>query len=121
MKGRRGIREEVIAEYLSGDFGYRELELRCGIGKSTLQRWVKAAGRERADKPTDAPRKVEAARLVEPTEAVELSEAEAAAEIKRLRRELYKKHLHTELLNAMIDIAKDELGVDLRKKHGLKR
>ena len=50
-----------------------------------------------------------------------MSESEAAAEIKRLRRELYKKQLHTELLNAMIDIAKDELGIDLRKKHGLKR
>src|SRR5437764_9018226 len=57
MKGRRGIREEVIAEYLSCNFGYRELELRYGIGKSTLQRWVKAAGQERADKATDGRQK----------------------------------------------------------------
>jgi len=126
MKGRRVIREEVITEYLSGEYGYRELELRYGIGKSTLQRWVKAAGGgESREKVPEAGKKVEAARTVglteAPTEGVELSESEAAAEIKRLRRELYKKQLHTELLNAMIDIAKEELGIDLRKKHGLKR
>ena len=126
MKGRRVIREEVITEYLSGEYGYRELELRYGIGKSTLQRWVKAAGGgESREKVPEAGKKVEAARTVglteAPTEGVELSESEAGAEIKRLRRELYKKQLHTELLNAMIDIAKEELGIDLRKKHGLKR
>ena len=130
MKGQRGIREEVIGEYLRGEYGYRELELRYGIGKSTLQRWVKAAGGgERGEKATEAGKKVEAARTAGPRETsteaslegVELSESEAAAEIKRLRREFYKKQLHTELLNAMIDIAKDELGIDLRKKHGLKR
>ena len=126
MKGRRGIREEVIAEYLRGEYGYRELELRYGIGKSTLQRWVKAAGGgESREKVPEAGNKVEAARTAgareTSTEVVELSESEAAAEIKRLRRELYKKQLHTELLNAMIDIAKEELGIDLRKKHGLKR
>ena len=130
MKGRRVIREEVIAEYLRGEYGYRELGLRYGIGKSTLQRWVKAAGGgERGEKVPEAGKKVEAARTAGPRETsteaspevVELSESEAGAEIKRLRRELYKKQLHTELLNAMIDIAKDELGIDLRKKHGLKR
>jgi transposase-like protein len=121
MKGRREIREKVIAEYLSGDLGYRELELRYGIGKSTLQRWVKAAELERPERRKDITRKVEVPKQAGTKDPDELSESEAAAEIRRLRRELYKTQLHTELLNAMIDIARDELGIDIRKKHGPKR
>lgn len=121
MKGRRRIREEVIAEYLSGDLGYRDLELRYGIAKSTLQRWVKAAGQDKVEKQKDTARKMEEPRSVETKGVGELSGSEAGAEIKRLKKELYKTRLHTELLNAMIDIARDELGIDIRKKHGLKR
>lgn len=108
---------------MNGDSSYRELELRYGISRSTMQRWVKGgeAGEavERGDEATG-----EAKRAAEPSAGTvgELSESEAAVvEIKRLKRELHKAELHAELLNAMIEIAKDELGIDIRKKHGPRR
>jgi transposase-like protein len=125
MKDRRWIRERIVGEYLSGDSNYRELELLYGIGKSTLQRWVKAAGQNKVEKREDTPGRVEETRPVETAweteETVELSESESAAEIKRLKRELHKAELHAEVLTAMMDIARDELGIDIRKKHGPRR
>ena len=47
-----------------------------------------------------------------------LKDEEAEAEIKRLRRELEDARLHNKLLTTMIDIAEEDLGVDIRKKHG---
>jgi len=109
MKNSMGIRDEVVAVYLEGDVTYRELELRYGFSRTTIQRWVKAAtgpiGRER------------------PVEErpINVRHAEAMAENKRLKEGLRRAELHNKLLNTMIDIAEDRLGVDIRKKPGSKR
>ena len=42
-------------------------------------------------------------------------------EVKQLQQELRKAQLHNKLLNAMIDIAEDQLKIDIRKKSGAKR
>jgi hypothetical protein len=42
-------------------------------------------------------------------------------DVKTLQEELRKAKLHNELLNAMIDIAEDQLKIDIRKKSGTKR
>jgi hypothetical protein len=47
-----------------------------------------------------------------------LKDEEAEAEIKRLRRELKDAQLYNKLLNTMINIAEEDLGVDIRKKPG---
>jgi len=121
MKGRGWVREQIVAEYLRGDRNYRELEIEYGIGKSTLHRWVRAARKDKAEKQEGTPSKEGSPAAVEIKEAVEVSESEAAAEIKRLKRELHKAQLHAEVLKAMMDIAKEELGIDIRKKHGSRR
>jgi hypothetical protein len=46
---------------------------------------------------------------------------EQVAEIKRLRKELEDAKLKNELLVAMIDIAEEQMGIDIRKKRGAKR
>lgn len=110
MKDKRRLRDEVVAAYLEGGGTYRELELRYGVNKSTLQRWVKgltkAIGIERPgdEDKSDVQR-----------------HREAIAENKRLKEELRRSEIHNKLLNSMIDIAEERLGVDIRKKPGSKR
>ena len=41
--------------------------------------------------------------------------------VKQLQAELRKAQLHNQLLNAMIDIAEDQLKIDIRKKPATKR
>lgn len=44
-----------------------------------------------------------------------------SAEMKQLREELEKERLKNKLLSAMIEIAEEQLGVDIRKKRGARR
>ena len=112
MKGRKKVREKAVAEYLAGDVSYRELEARYGVSSSTLNRWVRehrsGKGPER-----EAIERV-AAGLAEGRE-------ELPGEVEELRRELEEARLYNKLLNAMIDIAEEQMGVPIRKKRGAKR
>jgi hypothetical protein len=42
-------------------------------------------------------------------------------EMKRLQKELHEARLKNELLEAMIDIAEEQMGVQIRKKAGARR
>ena len=42
-------------------------------------------------------------------------------DVKQLQAALRKAQLHNKLLNAIIDIAEDQLKIDIRKKSGTKR
>lgn len=102
------IKKVVVREYLSGKYSLRELAGVYGIGKTTVHKWVKEA--ERAG--------IRQELRGRPVSSIAGSDDEAAAEIRRLRAELRNAELHNKLLNAMIDIAEDDLGVDIRKKRG---
>ncbi len=110
MKDKKRLREEVVAAYLGGGETYRELELRYGVNKSTLQRWVKGATGTIGE-------------VRQPDEEKPIGErhVEAIAENKRLREELRRAELLNKLLSSMIEIAEERLGVDIRKKPGSKR
>lgn len=105
MKIRDKRREEIVAEYRSGGVSYRELEAIYGISTSTLHRWVQAAGAKKQEGREKS------------STAGERSD-HAGSEVKRLREELRRAELHNKLLNAMIDIAEEQMGVKIRKKPG---
>ena len=42
-------------------------------------------------------------------------------DVKRLQRELYEARLHAKLLETIIDIAENEMGIPIRKKSGAKQ
>lgn len=111
MKQKRKRREAVVAEYLAGEVTYRELEAKYGYGASTIYRWVKEAEREELIRDGRKPISRDAVLGIK-------SEEDPREEIKRLRKELREAQLHTKLLNAMIDIAEEDMGVDIRKKPG---
>ena len=43
------------------------------------------------------------------------------SDVQQLQEELRKARLHNKLLNAMIDIAEEQLNIDIRKKSGTRR
>ena len=101
-------KEAIIAEYLVGETTYRKLGAKYGIDFRTLHWWVmKYQGKKQKPSTLAKPKVVEDPPL--PTE------------VKQLRAELRKAQLHNQLLNAMIDIAEDQLKIDIRKKSGTKR
>ena len=104
-------REEVVREYFRGGLTYRELERKYSVPTSTIHRWVKEF--EKASGP-------EGLRKGKVRRALVVKESELSTEVRQLRRELEEARLYNKLLNTMIDIAEDEMGIDIRKKRGAK-
>jgi transposase-like protein len=103
-------REAIIAEYLIGDSTYRKLGLKHGVDFRILHSWVTKfrGGSLKKDKPNTQKQS-------------ELKDETLPTDVKQLQSELRKAKLYNELLNAMIDIAEDQLKIDIRKKSGTKR
>ena len=101
-------KEAIIAEYLIGGTTYRKLESKYGIDFRVIHSWVmKYQGKNKT--PSILPK------------AKEVEETPLPTDVKQLQAELRKAQLHNKLLNAMIDIAEDQLKIDIRKKSGTKR
>lgn len=101
--------EAIIAEYLLGDTTYRKLGAKHGVDFRIIHHWVtrfqgKPVKRKPKIKSTD-----------------DLPQEELPTDVKQLQEELRKTKLHNKLLNAMIDIAEEQLKIDIRKKSGTKQ
>lgn len=105
-------REAVVAEYHRGDTTYRKLAEKYGVDFRIIHSWVTRhkgiSIRVKKSKKTVPP--------PQPEETEQLP-----TDLKQLQEELRKARLHNKLLNAMIDIAEDQLNIDIRKKSGTKR
>jgi len=101
-------KEAIIAEYLTGNSSYRKMGIKYGIDFRLIHSWVmKYQGKKRTINPKTKDKKVE--------------EVPLSNEVKQLQQALRKAELHNKLLNAMINIAEDQLKIDIRKKSGTKR
>lgn len=110
--GQKEKRDEVVAEYLKGGVTLRELERKHGVNRSSIHRWVK--GCEGAKGPEEEAKGKARRALV-------VKDAELSADVRQLRKDLEEARLYNKLLNAMIDIAEDQMGIEIRKKPGAKR
>lgn len=110
--GQENEKAEVVAEYLKGGVTLRELGRKHGVNFRSIHRWVKEC--EGAKGP-EVEAKGKARR------ALVVKETELSADVRRLRKELEEARLYNKLLNAMIDIAEDQMGIEIRKKRGAKQ
>ena len=107
--GQERKHREAVEAYLRGGVTLRELEVRYKVPHSTIHRWVK---------------EFESGLTAEQLKASmtrRKGQGELPVEVRELQRRLEEERLRNELLNTMIDIAEDQLGVDIRKKRGAKR
>lgn len=107
--GQKLIEKEVIvAEYLAGQTTYRKLESKYGFDFRVIHSWVMKYQGKKLKSNT-------------PVKSKELEQPPLPTDVKALQAELRRARLHNQLLNAMIDIAEDQLKIDIRKKSGTKR
>lgn len=111
--GQKKRKIELVEEYLGGGMSLREMERKYGVSSSSLQRWVKELERGKVPKGEVWI----AGRQVIEVEA----EDKLPTEVRELQRELKEARLYNELLNAMIDIAEDQMGIEIRKKSGARQ
>ena len=105
-------KEKIIAEYLAGGTSYRKLQDKYGVDYRIIHKWVQMY-------------KGNANYFYKPNKPIakEISDDEdnLPKEIKQLQTELRKIKLHNKLLEALLDIGKEQYNLDLRKKAGTKR
>jgi len=100
-------KEAIIAEYLTGDYSYRQLGAKYGIDFRKIHYWVKKyKGKIKPQK-----------KVVKKDEPVTVS----STEVKQLQAELRKAKLHNEVLEEMLKLSEQLTGIELRKKFGTKR
>lgn len=102
-------KEAIIAEYLVGKISYRELGEKHGVDFRIVHSWSSMF-------------KYDPLKRIHPSHPPPPAKEEALpTDVKQLQDELRKAKLYNEVLNAMIDIAEDQLKIDIRKKSGTKR
>lgn len=104
-------KESIIAEYLTTEITYRALGKKSGVDFRTIHQWVRTLQGKVKYRKKDKKLQLK----------VEDSTEQLPTDIKQLQEELRKAKLHNKLLNAMIDIAEDQLKIDIRKKSGTKQ
>lgn len=102
--------EAIVAEYLLGNISYRKLGAKYSVDFRIIHYWVtKFQGKVVKKEKTK----------------ISLGDNDHAdglpTDVKHLQEELRKAKLHNKLLNAMIDIAEDQLKINIRKKSGTKQ
>jgi len=100
-------REAIIAEYLTGDYTYRQLGAKHGIDFRRIHYWVSNY------KGNIKPKK-KVVKNENPTVA-------SSADVKRLEAELRKAKLHNEVLEEMLNLSEQLTGIELRKKFGTRQ
>jgi len=106
-------REEIIAEYLTGNISYRALGKKHGVPSRSICDWVmKYQGRMPSWKEKEKRRKEKATGKKEP---------ELSNEVKVLQKALRKSQLNNELLEEMLKLSEEHTGIDLRKKFGTRQ
>jgi transposase-like protein len=102
-------KERIIIEYLAGGTTTRRLAKKSGYSRATISRWVIAEKREMIKQDLLQTSRVLKGEQKKPANERELREALRTAELKIC------------LLEAMIDVADEQFGTNIRKKAGTRQ
>ena len=108
---------KVVQEYYSTSQSQKDLMLKYGIlGPNTITNWIRKFG---IKSPTQNELKLQK-EMTKSTKETKL-ELELKSKILRLEKELSFEKLKSEAYNTLIDVAEEELKIDIRKKSGSKQ
>ena len=108
---------QIIEEYMNSGESMESFQVKYGMGHCTLSRWMTNFGLSNTSPKQYIEMKKKLAESPEKT----LTERTLEARVAQLEKELREEKLKAEAANAMIDVAEEEFGIDLRKKAGAKQ
>ena len=100
-------KEQVVKEYLCGNVSMHSLALKYNYSRRTILRWVMADKENKEKQQLQQVSKLEV-----------LEKEDMPADVKQLQAALRDSRLEVCLLKAMIDIADEQFGTDIKKKAG---
>lgn len=116
------LKDQIILEYLEQGCGYRKLQHKYGISRTTICKWVQiyqgvhGLGRTQKQqnhylRDMDDPQKKRLPKAVPTTQDLE-------KKIAALEKQVQWEKLRADALDTMINIAEDKLKISIRKKSG---
>ena len=116
------LKEQIILEYLEQGSGYRKLQAKYGIGRTTICKWVQIyqgihalarTGKQEKHYIRDMndPNKKRAAKK-------EITQEDWLKKIAALEKQLQWEKLRADALDIMINVAEEKLKIPIRKKSG---
>lgn len=108
---------QIIGEFLESGESMDTFQTKYGMGHCTLSRWMTNFGLSN----TSQRQYIEMKKKLTESPEKTLRERTLEARLAQLEKELKAEKLKTEAANAMIDVAEEELGIDIRKKAGAKQ
>ncbi len=116
------IKDQIIQEYLASGCGYRQLQKKYGISRTTICKWVQVYQGIHNLAPTDLQQK----HYINPMERKEKNkqdgtsqkEQELLQKIASLEKQLAHQELRAEVLDTLINVAEKQLNISIRKKPG---
>lgn len=118
-KGQKGSRSKwdivfqryIAQEYINGDQSLNQMAKKFNVPNQTINRWVLRYSSELS----------ESISIPQMTEQEQRDLAALQKQVAALKRKLEYEQMKNFALEAMIDLAKTELGVDVRKNSGAKQ
>ena len=103
------FKKELVNGFESGEFSVSQLEKLYGISSTVIYRWIYKFSifNEKG------------IRVVEMKQSSSLKLKELSQKVKDLERIVGQKQIKIDYLEKMIDIAKDEFDIDIKKKHNI--
>jgi len=116
------LKDQIIQEYLATGCGYRTLQKKYGISRTTICKWVQVYQGIHNLPPTSLQQK----HYLNLMERDEKKKQEGASEnqaallqkIATLEKQLAHQELRAEVLDTLINVAEKELNISIRKKPG---
>ena len=112
-------KKKAVLLYLSGDYTKNSIAKDFGVSNAGLSKWINRFAEEilvlqkKKKTLTSDYNKLETSMANK-----SLHDSDKDKEIARLKQELYLSQVKNDILEAMIDIAKEDFNIDLRKKAG---
>ena len=103
---------QIIEEYMNSGESMETFQAKYGMGHCTLSRWMTNFGLQS----TTQKQYTEMRKRIDESPEKTLRERTLEAKVAQLEKDLMVERLKTEAANAMIDVAEEELGIDIRKK-----
>jgi len=116
------LKNQIIQEYLNTGCGYRTLQAKYGISRTTICRWVQVYQGVHNLPPIDLQLKhyisPMAKKAKKQQEGTSENEATLLQKIAALEKQLAHQELRAEVLDTLINVAEKQLNISIRKKPG---
>jgi transposase-like protein len=116
------LKDQIIQEYLNTGCGYRKLQAKYGISRTTICKWVQVYQGVHNLLPIDLQLKhyinPMAKKAKEDQSATSENEAALLKKIAALEKQLAHQELRAEVLDTLINVAEKQLNISIRKKPG---